>query len=217
MLVKIGKAAELLGVSIQQLRYQVNKGEIRCETSDSGTRYFDVVESDGRWYIKGEERKKISGESDVVCKGVIYTRVTNKSQTKYLNRQIEIAKEKYPDYKIVTDFASDFNWKRKGLSSILSDSKDGRIKEIVIADRSRLCRFSYDLLEEVFRINGTKLVVLEREERTEMEQFTENILALSRNYNGKIKGTWLYKNQDASDIETREDIETLDEECSIDL
>lgn len=216
MLVKIGEASQLLGICIATLRYRASNGTIPCIITDGGTRFFDLVSVDGKWKIK--EGKDTEEKSNDKRKRIIYARVSTKAQVDDLERQVKFIQEKHKEYEVVKDVASGLNWKRKGLLQLLSKSRNGEIEEIVVSSRDRLCRFGFELLEEVFKLNGTKLVVLEHDEGTTKEQqLAEDILAIVHVFSCRRNGLRKYKNQDASDKETRKNTKALDEECSIDL
>jgi putative resolvase len=54
--------------------------------------------------------------------------------------------DQYPGHTVVSDVGSGLNFKRKGLLSLLEQSKRGHVQEIVVASKDRLCRFGFDLL-----------------------------------------------------------------------
>jgi putative transposase len=73
-----------------------------------------------------------------------------------LSRQIEYLRQptEYSDFILITDIGSGINFKRKGLQTILDSCIQGIIETIIIAQRDRLCRFGYDLLESVVTKSG---------------------------------------------------------------
>lgn len=71
---------------------------------------------------------------------------------------------KYPDHTILKDVGSGLNFKRKQLLFLLEECTMGRVGEVVVACRDRLCRFGFELLEWFFSKNSVKLVVLEQQE-----------------------------------------------------
>jgi predicted site-specific integrase-resolvase len=80
-----------------------------------------------------------------------------------LERQKAFFRSKFRDHNLVADIGSGINWKRKGLKTILEQSMQGKISQIVVAHRDRLCRFAFELLESIFKINGVELLVLDEE------------------------------------------------------
>jgi len=53
--------------------------------------------------------------------------------------------EKFPEHKIITDIGSGLNFRRKGLQTALELASKGRVSEVVVAYRDRLCRFAFEL------------------------------------------------------------------------
>jgi len=48
---------------------------------------------------------------------------------------------KYPTSEIIKDIGSGINFKRPGLLKFINEAIAGNIKQIVVANRDRLCRF----------------------------------------------------------------------------
>jgi predicted site-specific integrase-resolvase len=115
---------------------------------------------------------------------------------------------------LVTDVGSGINWKRKGLKTILEQAMQGNISEVVVAQRDRLCRFAFELLEWVLRTNKVKLVVLDEEKGSSTEQeLAEDILSIIHVYSCRKMGGGRYKNKEDStlpDAETEECNEEMD-------
>ena len=62
----------------------------------------------------------------------IYARVSSHNQKPDLERQIEILKMKYPNYKLISDIGSGINLNRRGLRLLIDQAIMGKINEIVI-------------------------------------------------------------------------------------
>ena len=56
-------------------------------------------------------------------------------QKEDLNRQCEHLRQKCPDHELIKDIGSSLNWKRKGFTSILEQSYQGDIKEVVVTHK----------------------------------------------------------------------------------
>ena len=89
---------------------------------------------------------------------ICYCRVSSSKQMDDLERQKSFFRSKFPDHDLVADVGSGINWKRKGLKTILEQTMQGKISEIVVAHRDRLCRFAFELLESIFKINGVQVI-----------------------------------------------------------
>ena len=103
-LVKIGKAAELLGVSVQTLRKWEDSGELVLDRrSEGGVRYPDM----GKILGLGSEEMPIIG----------YARVSSYDQKNDLVRQQELPEAFWKGWRheIIADLGSALNYKKKGL------------------------------------------------------------------------------------------------------
>lgn len=95
-----------------------------------------------------------------VCKlRVLYARVSSAQQSDDLERQKAALVAAYPGYKLYSDIGSGLNWKRRAFLKLVDQVIDGRVSEIVVARRDRLCRFGLELLEHIFAKTGTKFIV----------------------------------------------------------
>lgn len=111
----------------------------------------------------------------------VYARVSSTKQHPDLERQRELLQSKYPSHAVVTDVGSGINFKRRGLNSLLEQSSRGLVEEIVVTHRDRLCRFAFELIETVFRLHGTKIVVLFHDETSDsgVAELADDMLAIN--------------------------------------
>jgi predicted site-specific integrase-resolvase len=70
----------------------------------------------------------------------IYARVSSNNQKDDLTRQINVLKLKYPNYKLISDIRSDINLDRKDLIKIIDEAILGKINEVIIVHKDRLCK-----------------------------------------------------------------------------
>lgn len=185
-LVKIGDAAKELNISQSTLRRWVDQNKIPHKTTPGGHRFIDIDA-----YFKGKEETK-----EEKRERVFYCRVSSSKQKNDLERQIELAKEKYPGHEVITDIGSGINWKRKGLKSLLERVMCGKIEEVIVFHRDRLCRFGFELIEFIFEFNNTKLLVhCEQTEqfKTSEQELAEDILAIVTIFSCRQMGKRRYK------------------------
>ena len=69
-------------------------------------------------------------------------------------------RQPYHDAAVVTDIAGGLNWQRKGLLSILERLHRGDRLDVVVAQRDRLARFGFELIEWLVVQNGGTVLVL---------------------------------------------------------
>ena len=89
----------------------------------------------------------------------IYVRVSSYNPKPDLERQIEILKIKYTNYKLISDIGSGINLNRRRL--LINQTIMGKINEIVIVYKDRLCRFGYELIEDLIKkYSNGKIIIL---------------------------------------------------------
>jgi predicted site-specific integrase-resolvase len=110
----------------------------------------------------------------------LYARVSTKKQLDDVSRQIEfIRRPEFFDYKLITDIASGINFKRKGLSTILDACLQNTIGDVVIAFKDRLCRFGYELIEQLVTKAGGRIIVLDKEHnKSDEQELSDDLLSI---------------------------------------
>jgi predicted site-specific integrase-resolvase len=159
-------------VSDKTLKQWVDDGRVGCVRSPGGKRMYslnDIHSLFGRNHPSSERQKA------KVC----YARVSSAHQAQDLARQVEDPKKAFPENEIVQeDVGSGLNWKRPGFKALLERVLGDHVAEIVVAHRDRLCRFAFELLEQIFRFHQVKLVVLDTYASPESE-LSDDLLAIT--------------------------------------
>lgn len=172
MFVPAAKARKHYGVSNSTLRRWADRGRVPSKRTVGGHRVYGLSAA-----VQETKRR------------IVYCRVSSGKQKDDLARQISCMADQYPEHEIVRDIGSGINFKRPGLLSILGSVMQGRVQEVVVASKDRMCRFAFDLLQWIFQRNGAQLLVLHDEDKTPDQDFTEDILAVmqvfSCRWNGK--------------------------------
>ena len=148
--------AKRIGLHPQTVRTMIKRGEIKPYITPSGQYRFTEEHVNQVLGI----RKKKNG------KVVIYARVSTQKQKSYLENQINVCKQFLVSKglqidEIITDTASSFNFKRKGLNKLLDMSFGGEIKVICIYSKDRLSRVAYDLFEQILKRLGIEILIVD--------------------------------------------------------
>jgi len=145
-------------------------------------------------------------------RNIVYCRVSSKKQENDLQRQIELARELYPSYEVISDISSGINFKRKGLETILQLAVNKGIKELVVFHRDRLCRFGFELVERIIILSGGKVTVVDNKEENKSteQELAEDLLSLIHVYSCRQMGKRRYKNSKAKDVSNEESEETVE-------
>ncbi|ABT14482.1 resolvase [Paramecium bursaria Chlorella virus NY2B] len=183
-----GRARKILGISDATLRRWAETKKIESFITPSGRRLYNVENLFG--VVRPPTDDAIIPRGS---KSFLYARVSSSKQRDDLQRQIDFLKEKHPDFEVVSDIASGINWQRKGLRKLLDLSSAGGVERIVVAERDRLCRFAFELVEYVFSINGTIVEVVGSEESSPEQELQEDLLSIVQVFCCRRNGKRRYK------------------------
>ena len=127
-------------------------------------------------------------------RNIIYGRVSSLGQKDDLERQIIVLKRKYPNYELITDIGSGMNLNRKGLRKIIDLSILGDINEVVVVHKDRLCRFGFDLIEDIItKYSNGKITIIEKTDNKEsQEELVEDVLQIMNIFVAKMTGLIKY-------------------------
>lgn len=193
------EARKILGVTQPTLVSWSKENKIRIFTTPTGRRHYNKQDI----YNISNCPKTVSQKRKIA-----YCRVSSKKQMDDLERQKEFLKSQFPNHYMVTDIGSGINFNRKGLKTILELSMSGKLSEIVVAHRDRLCRFAFELLEEIFRLSNVKLIVLNGDSKQPSnvdEELSDDILSIIHVYSCRKLGRRKYKtkNKNGEDLSNK--------------
>jgi predicted site-specific integrase-resolvase len=119
-------------------------------------------------------------------KCVIYARVSTQKQKHDLQKQIDTIREYankngYTVDSVYSDIASGLNYDRGEFKNMVNDIINHNIKTVIISDKDRLTRVSFNMWEQLFEHFSCKLIVVNNDnnenENSEKEIF-EDIISL---------------------------------------
>ena len=140
-------------------------------------------------------------------KKICYCRVSSRHQKEDLDRQIEYVKNLYPRHTIISEIGSGLNFKRKEFLQIIDWGMKGEIDELVVVYKDRLCRFGFELIEYIINeySKGIIIVINRSEEKTPIEEITEDIMSIMNIYVAKVNGLRKYKKKIKNTINNNEE------------
>jgi len=202
------EARDFYGVSDSTIRRWAKTNKIIFKRTPSNQHTYFIPKETCQTYQK-------TIEQNTNIQNYVYCRVSSSKQKDDLNRQIEFLSSKYPDYKIIKDIGSGLNYKRPGLLKLLEESNKGRVGQVIVASKDRLCIFGFELIEWLFLQNDTKLMVLEHIDKTQQQEFTEDILAILQVFACRWNGKRKYinkeqKNKNSSNISSEKTINIVE-------
>ena len=124
----------------------------------------------------------------------IYARVSSKGQKNDLERQIKVLLDVYSEYTLIREIGSGMNLNRKGLIKIIDEDIKGHINEVVIVHKDRLCKFGYELVEDIIhKYSNGKIKVIENNPKKEIkEELVDDVLQIMNIFVAKINGMRKY-------------------------
>ena len=186
-LVKIGKAAEVLGVSIQTLHKWESSGELVPDRkSAGGTRYYDLAK-----ILKlGNEDSPIIG----------YARVSSHDQKADLVRQVQLLEAfcaaKGWRFEIIQDLGSGLNYRKKGLNQLLEMILHKKIKRLVLTHKDRLLRFGAELIFAMCEIQNIEIVIINKgEQPTFEEELAKDVIEIITVFSARLYDSRSNKNK----------------------
>ena len=207
--ITVGEASSITGIEAQTIRKMADNASFICYRTPSQQRRINLQSL--------QEFISISNQniSQVSRKNILYARVSSKKQMADLSRQAECLKRATPefyDYELISDIASGISFKRKGLSTILDMCLQGTIGNIVIAHKDRLCRFGFELINELVQKSGGNIIVLNKNENKSNEQeLSEDLLSIVQIFCCRQMGKRKYKCAKTPDTESKTVSDTISE------
>ncbi|WP_159447838.1 recombinase family protein [Photobacterium toruni] len=69
--------------------------------------------------------------------------------------------ERYPDAEFISDIASAFNFKRKGLQTLLESAMLEHSIHVVVASKDRLARSGFELIKRLVELSDGRIEILD--------------------------------------------------------
>ena len=183
--VKPKEASRLIGVDLATLRRMASRDELKHIRTDNGRYLYDVSSFLQRGNPEVKERKKI-------C----YARVSSRGQKGDLENQIELLKSKNSEAEVIFDYGSGLNFNRKGLQQILDLAYKGKLEEVVVTYKDRLCRFGFELIEYILKTqSNAKIVVLGNNSTSKGTELASDLLSIITVFSSRMHGLRKYKSQ----------------------
>jgi len=127
-------------------------------------------------------------------KNAIYSRVSTNSQQEDLFRQTRVIREYMlqigviPD-EVYEDIGSGMNFDRLKFQELLNLVLDNQIDTIYISFKDRLCRFGYELFDNICKAHGSKIKILNAsDERDYQTELTQDLIAIIHHFSMKYYG-----------------------------
>lgn len=183
--------AEQIGVSVETLRRWDRTGKLKAKRTPSNHRYYteeDLLQAKGLKPISEERLIKV------------YCRVSSAKQKNELANQ-KLSMEQFclaRGYAVdewVEEIGGGLNFKRKKFLNLIEEAISGKIETIVIAHKDRLCRFAFDLIEQLLKKRGCQIVVANAESMSPQQELLEDLMAVVHCFSCRLSGSRSYRKE----------------------
>ena len=188
MLLSIGELAVAIGVSVVTLRRWDKAGQVKphLRTAGGHRRYLlaEVLRDLG---VETDKQNSVTPPRFVVG----YGRVSSFDQKADLLRQrerLEARLRDEPQALIISDLGSGLNFKKRGLSRLISLILGGQVERLVITHKDRLLRFGFELIEQLVMEHGGTLEVLEDVRGNDEVELAKDVLTIITVFSAKLYG-----------------------------
>lgn len=187
---KVGEFGEIIGVSVSTLRRWEREGRLTPERTLGNQRIYTEAHI--------AKARNIKGGSKRPEKVIIYCRVSSNAHKEELVRQME-AMEQFclsqgvSITEVVSEVGGGLNFKRPKFLKIVQQAIQGEIKFLYVAHKDRLCRFGFDLIEQIMEWGGGKIIVANAQSLSPHEELTADLLAIVHCFSSRLYGLRKYK------------------------
>lgn len=194
------KASEILNVHIRTLYQWEQKGKIETIRTPGNHRLYNVTK-----FLKyyNNENKNDENQSDENSQTeerlhIAYIRVSSLGQKDDLERQRNYISKRFPNHTIIEDIGSGMNLNKRGIKKIIHLAIEGKIEEVVVVHKDKLCRFGFELIEELInKYSNGKIIIINKDEKEEPEtELVKDVLQIMNIFVAKMNGLRKYKDDE---------------------
>lgn len=165
--------------------------KILCISRPTLTKYVKTgvikvtLQTNGDYDYDEESVLTKSGVDTTLRKCIIYGRVSTQKQKKDLENQLQILTEfansnGYCVDKVYSDIASGLTFDRENFQKILFEVLDRKVKTLIIRDKDRLSRVSFEMWKSLFRNFNCEIIVMNelQNNKCEEQEIFEDIISM---------------------------------------
>lgn len=196
---KAKQVKKILGITQTTLSKYVKKGKIKFHKINQ---WSYIYEDESVYALIGKKVKK--GE-----KIVSYSRVSTSIQKNQLKEQTQRIYEwatsnGFSLNEQIEDIKSGMNFERNGFNKLIQQIIQGEIKLVIIENKDRLVRFGFELIEQLCKYYGTKILIINNEiqNKSYEQELTEDLLSIIHYFSMKSYSHRRKLNKLKKEIET---------------
>lgn len=204
---KAKEVKKILGITQFTLYRYLKDGKVKLKSKLSKTNY--EYDDDSVYALIGQKKQKKDR------KIISYARVSTQNQKKQLVEQNQriydscISRGLKLDRQF-SDIKSGMTSDRKGFQEAIRMIIQGEVELLVIENKDRLVRFGYEILEQIFKYFGTKILVLNDvlENKSYEQELTEDLISIihyftMKNYSHRRKLNKLRKELESTEKKSK--------------
>lgn len=174
---KAKEVLKILGITRQTLYNYLKQGKVSIKAKYN--KNFYEYDDDSVYALIGQ--KQIKNDRKIVS----YSRVSTQNQKEQLKEQTiriydSCISRGLTLNKQYEEIKSGMSGDRPKLQELIREVITGNIELVVIENKDRLVRFGFDILEQIFKYFGTKILVLNDslENKTYEEELTNDLISI---------------------------------------
>jgi len=188
---KVGEFGKLIGISSSTLRRWEEEGKLIADRTLGNQRLYNEN------HLRVAMRLKTGKTPN---RAIVYCRVSSSNQKEDLASQVK-AMEQFclAQGVAITDSIQEvgggLNFKRPKFLQIIQWAIQGEVKVLYVAHKDRLCRFGFELVEQILQWSGGKIVVTNAETLSPQEELTQDLLSIVHCFSSRLYGLRKYKSK----------------------
>lgn len=185
---KAGKAAKLIGVTVQTLQRWDREGVLKAFRTDTNRRYYTDEQLD-RFL-----NKPIKTPDRIIA----YCRVSSQNQKPDMKNQRECLENfcisrGLTGTEFIEEIGGGLNFNRPRFLEIINSITAGRVSKLVVAHKDRLCRFGFELIKNICDANGCELIVVNIEKLSPEQEMVQDLMTIIHCFSSRLYGLRNYK------------------------
>jgi predicted site-specific integrase-resolvase len=186
---KVAEFGELVGVSPSTLRRWEGEGKLIPERTMGNQRLYTKSHlSIARSLKTGKAPYRI----------IVYCRVSSSGQKDDLQSQVK-AMEQFclaqgtSITDLIQEIGGGLNFKRPKFLQIVQWAIQGEVQLLYVAHKDRLCRFGFELVEQIVQWSGGTVIVANAETLSPHQELTQDLLSIIHCFSSRLYGLRKYK------------------------
>ncbi len=188
---KVADFGKMVGVSTSTLRRWEREGKLIPERTLGNQRVYSKHHLSSAKNLKtGKFPHKI----------IVYCRVSSSGQKGDLISQVQAMEQFVLAQGVaitdsIQEIGGGLNFQRPKFLQIVRFAIQGEVKVIYVAHKDRLCRFGFELVEQIVLWGGGSIVVANAETLSPHEELTQDLLTIIHCFSSRLYGLRKYKSK----------------------